>query len=53
MQAPQRAAHAASYGGGGVVKVGGTGIRAGTGAVTPHLGEKSVGVTGEFVLESF
>jgi hypothetical protein len=52
MQALQRAAHAAAYGGGGVVKVGGTGIRAGAGAVAAHLGEESVRVAREFVLKS-
>ena len=52
MQALQRAVYAASYGGRGVVKVGGTGISAGAGAVAAHFGEESVGVAREFVLES-
>ena len=53
VQAAQRAAHAAAYGGGGVVKVGGGGIGAAAGAVTPDLGEESVGAPRELVLEGF
>lgn len=53
VQAAQRAPHAAAYGGGGVVKVGGGGIGAAAGAVTPDLGEESVGAARELVLEGF
>ena len=47
LQALQRTAHTATYGGRGVIKVGCTGT------VTPYFGEQFIGAAREFGLESF